>query len=261
MPSPFPGMDPYLEDPIEWPDLHVRLMVAISRQLTAQITPHFYVRIEQRVSIVGLDDEDRRIIIPDLYLAQAGGAPDVVTTANTTITTPTLVTAAETLELREHYIEIYDARSRTVVATIEVLSPVNKAGGAKQAAFQSKRRAVMNSPAHWIEIDLLRAGDRPPEVANKSDYYALLKRGAQPGPYEVWYAQLRDRLPTIAVPLRAPFADVPLDLQAVLNDAYHEARYDAQLAYQGAPPAPALAPADAAWAAARIAAWRQPVAP
>ncbi len=255
MPSPFPGMDPYLEDPIEWSDLHVRLMVAISRQLTAQIAPHFYVRVEQRVSIVDPDDDERRVIIPDVYLAQTGVSSPSQTTGAASIAAPTLITILDELELREHYLEIYDARNRTVVATIEVLSPVNKAGGPKQAAFQSKRRAVMASPAHWIEIDLLRAGERPPEVAGKSDYYALLKRGGQPGLYAVWYCSLRDPLPIIAVPLRAPFADVPLDLQAALTDAYAEARYDDQLTYQGSPPPPLL-PADVTWVKARVAAWR-----
>jgi hypothetical protein len=161
------------------------------------------------------------------------------------------------IELREHFIEIYDARNRSVVATLEVLSPVNKLAGAKRATFLVKRRAVMASPAHWIEIDLLRGGERPPEVAGKSDYYALLKRGGQPGPYEVWYADLRDPLPTIAVPLRDPFADVPLDLQAAFATAYAEARYDDQLQYEGSPPPPPLRPADASWAAALISAWRK----
>lgn len=256
MPTPFPGMDPYLEDPIEWSDLHFRLIGAISRQLTAQVAPHFYVRVEQRVSIVGPDDDERRVIIPDVYLAQTGvQSPPTAGTAQ--IAPPTLISVLDEIELREHFIEIYDARNRSVVTTLEVLSPVNKLAGAKRAAFLAKRRAVMASPAHWIEIDLLRAGERPPEVAGKSDYYALLKRGGQPGPYEVWYANLRDPLPTIAVPLRDPFADVPLDLQAAFTTAYAEARYDDQLQYESSPPPPPLRPADASWAAARISAWRK----
>lgn len=257
MPSPFPGMDPYLEDPIEWSDLHVRLMVAISRQLTAQVAPHFYVRVEQRVSIVGSDDEERRVIVPDVYLAQTGAPPARPVSGSAQIAAPTLVTVLEELELREHFIEIYDARSRAVVATLEVLSPVSKAGGQKQAAFQARRRAVMASPAHWIEVDLLRAGERPKEVAGKSDYSALLKRAGRSGTLEVWYRSLRDQLPTITVPLRAPFADVPLDLQAAFAVAYAEARYDDQLRYDGAPPPPPLPPADAAWASGLLAAWRQ----
>jgi hypothetical protein len=217
--APFPGMDPYLEDPIEWPDLHVRLMVAMSRQLAAQTAPHFYVRVEQRVSMVDPEADARRVIIPDRYLAQTSTSAISPAPASAAIAAPTLVTVLEELEVREHFIEMYDARNRAVIATIEVRSPVNKTSGAKRAAFLAKRRAVMASPAHWIEIDLLRAGERPSEGAGKSDYYALLKRGGQPGPFAVWYRDLRDPLPTIAVPLRPPFPDIPLDLQA----AFHEA--------------------------------------
>ena len=257
MPSPFPGMDPYLEDPIEWSDLHVRLIVEISRQLTAQVAPHFYVRVEQRVSLVEPGDEEGSVIVPDVYLAQTGVATPPTTPMGATIAAPTLITVLDELEAREHYIEIHDARNRAVIATIEVISPVNKTTGTKRATFLAKRRAVMASPAHWIELDLLRAGVRQRELTGQSDYYALLKRGDRPGPFlEVWYANLRDVLPTIAVPLRAPFADVPLDLQAALDSAYAEARYDDQLSYQSAPPPPKLLPADQAWAAARIAAWR-----
>lgn len=258
MASPFPGMDPYLEDPIEWPELHIRLIMALSRQLSAQVTPHFYVRVEQRVSIVDPDDEqERRVIMPDIFLAQSSTPATASNTSERVIATPTLIsTLDEDLEVREYYLAIYDARSRTVVTTIELLSPVNKAGGAKQAAFQAKRQAVMASPAHWIEIDLLRAGERPAEVAGKSDYYALLKRAGQRGPLEVWFCDLRDPLPTIAVPLRSPFADVPLDLQVALDSAYAEARYDAQLNYAAKPPPPPLRRADAAWVGERIAAWQ-----
>lgn len=257
MPSPFPGMDPYLEDPIEWPDVHTRLIAALSRRLTPQIAADFFVRIKQRTTSLGPDSPERDVIIPDIYLAQAGAPPSQPATSAATIAAPTLITTLEELEVREHYIDIYDARDRAVVATIEVISPANKTGGGSRAAFLAKRRAVMASPAHWIEIDLLRAGERPREVAGKSDYYALLKRADRPGgSFEVWYSSIRDPLPTIAVPLRPPFADVPLDLQAALATAYAEARYDDQLTYERPPPAPPLLPADAAWAAAQVNRWR-----
>lgn len=231
-------------------------MVALSRQLTGQVAPNFYVRVEQRVWIVGPDAPERRVIVPDLYLAQSS-VPAGQSAAQAGIAAPTLVTVLEELELREHYLEIYDARNRAVVATIEVLSPTNKIAGPKRDSFLDKRRSVMASPAHWIEIDLLRAGERPPEVAGKSDYYALLKRGDSRGPFEVWYNNVRDRLPTIAVPLREPFADVPLDLQAAIAEVYAEARYGDQIDYGTAPPLPALSPADAAWAQSRIEVWQK----
>lgn len=119
----------------------------------------------------------------------------------------------------------------------------------------AKRATVTPSPTYWIEIDLLRTGERPPEVAGKSDYYTLLKRGGTFGPYEVWYFDLRDPMPTIAVPLRAPFADVPPDLQTAFDDAYTRARYADDIDYTQPVPPP-ICPADRNWARERIAAWQ-----
>lgn len=114
----------------------------------------------------------------------------------------------------------------------------------------------MASNVHWIELDLLRAGARTTEVADKSDYYALLKRGGTLGLFEVWYIDLRDRLPTIAVPLHPPFDDAPLDLQAAFADMYQRAHYAQSIDYTTDLPAPALELSDQQWAKQCIAQWR-----
>ncbi len=200
MPSPFPGMDPYLEEPSGWGGFHSRFINSVSDTIADAVSPNFLVNIEERVFVVPLD-------------------------------------------------EIRDTHSREVVTTIEVLSPFNKAAGTEgREAFLRKRRTVMASKTHWIEIDLLRAGERPEEVAGKSDYYALLKRGDAPPPYEAWLFDLRDPLPTIAVPLRPPFEDVPLNLKSVFNTVYARGHYADALDYSGKPPLPRFRPADAAWA-------------
>lgn len=114
---------------------------------------------------------------------------------------------------------------------IELLSPYNKAANTKgREAFVRKRNLVFASTSHWIEIDLLRASERPPEVAGKSDYYVLLKRAKQSRLYEGWFIDIRDKLPIIAVPWRPPFGDAPLDLQAAFEDTYARAHYAAALA-------------------------------
>jgi hypothetical protein len=155
----------------------------------------------------------------------------------------------------DRYIEIYDAAGRDVVTTLEILSPANKTRGSSgQQAFTRKRTAVMASKTHWIEIDLLREGERSEELADKSHYYALLKRGTV-SPFEVWFFDLRDRMPTIAVPLRPPFEDVPLDLQAIFDTVYARAHYADSVDYTAVIPPPRLRPADVAWAAARIREW------
>ena len=47
--GPFPGMDPYLEEASEWPDVHSRLITAISDALAAAVSPAFIVRIGSTV--------------------------------------------------------------------------------------------------------------------------------------------------------------------------------------------------------------------
>jgi hypothetical protein len=255
MPSPFPGMDPFLEEPAEWTGVHTQLLAAISYALTRLLAPNYSVKIEQRVYIVAPDDLERQQIVPDVYVIN-GRNPSPALKPVGTITAPTLVEPLYEPEIRDRYIEIRDARSREVITTIELLSPFNKAAGTQgRAAFERKRRLVMSTKVHWIEIDLLRLGDRPFEMANQSDYYVLLKRGIPLAPYEVWYINLRDRLPTIGVPLGPSDDDVPLDLQAVFDDMYSRSDYADSIDYTGRVPPPQLRPDDAAWVQSRIQAW------
>jgi len=259
--SPFVGMDPYLEEPALWGSVHTRLMNSISDLLADQVAPDFYVDIQQHVTVLDPDDQVTRRIVPDIYVAERTPvAAEKVDSPS--ITAPTFITSLEPIDIVERHIEVRDRRSREVITVIEVLSPWNKAAGPKRRdAFQEKRAKVMASLTHWIEIDFLRAGKRPAEVADKSDYYALLKRGNAPKMdaawgYEVWYINLRDQLPTIAVPLRPPHDDVPLDLQAVLTDLYRRARYAESIDYAEPVPPPRLQPADEAWVGSQIAQWQ-----
>lgn len=244
MPSPFPGMDPYLEDPRLWESFHNRLIGMLDELTSARVRPHFYVEEQSSVFIVDGGAFPRPPVKPDVYLAERP------------ITQPTLVTARFPEEMRQRYLEIRDSRNHTVVAVLELLSPSNKATGtAGHEAFLRKRRDCFAARVHWIEIDLLRTGKRPDEVAGQSDYYVLLKRASAAAEFEVWYTDLRNPLPVIAVPLTDDFADVPVDLQAALDRVY--ARYYAErMDYRDPPPSPRLPPADATWVAGRLQEWR-----
>jgi hypothetical protein len=254
--SPFPGMDPYVEDPVEWGGMYTRLMNSISDQLLALVQPNFSVKIEQHVYLMGPDETRTRQVVPDVYLVET--LPQGAWSGSSVgIMTPTIVEPLYELEITERWIEVRDKRDREVVTIIELLSPFNKAqNSAGRAAFVRKRSNIMQTRTNWVEIALLRAGERPAEVADKSDYYALLKRSGVLDAYEVWYFDLRDRMPTIAIPLRTPFADVPLDLQAAFADAYRRGGYATDLDYTSAVPEPALRPASAIWVRQQIMAWR-----
>lgn len=257
-PSPFPGMDLYLEEPTRWPGVHTRLITLIADTLAPQLAPAFTVAIEERVYIATPDDLlAYPPIRPDVHLVSGRGRilQDV---SSAVITPPLVIESLEEEEVRERYLEIRDTRTRAVITTIEVVSPANKAPGTEgRTQFLRKRRRIMASQTHWIEIDLLRVGERPPEARERADYYALLRRGVTGAPYELWTATLRERLPVIAIPTRAPIPDLPLDLQALVETVYARGVYAEMIDYGEPAPAPPLPLEDAHWAREQIAAWRQ----
>lgn len=253
--SPFPGMDPYLESPQEWSTVHSLLLGHILEALAARVPSEYVVRIEQRVYIAEPESLAQTTFEPDVFVARERQALYAASAPN--ITPPTFLDL-ENLEPDTHdrFIEIRDGRSRDIVTTLELLSPFNKRLGAQgYTAFQRKRTSVMASSTHWIEIDLLRAGERPAAVTGRSDYYALLKRGGVPT-CEVWYFEVRELLPVISVPLRPPHADVALDLQAIFGEMYRRAHFAGQIDYSQPAPPPAFSIEDRRWAAARVEAWQ-----
>jgi hypothetical protein len=236
-------MDPFLEDPRTWESVHTRLIAVMSELLSALVRPRYYVEVESTVYIISPDDLERSMVRPDLYLVRHG--VDAQRAEARPISASIVVEPIYPLELRQHYLEVRNSRTEAVVTTIELLSPANKAPRAdSRAAYLAKRAKLMASPAHWLEIDLLRAGERSEEVAVAGDYYALLKRSGSVT-YEVWPIDLRDLLPTVAIPLTEPDTDVPLDLQTAFTLMYDRHAYADRIDYRKAPPRPLLVPADA----------------
>src|SRR5438552_1030856 len=145
MPSPFPGMDPYLEAPRLWPDVHHSLISGIRQQLNPQLRPKYVARIEERVYISDETDPGRKAIIPDLHVMAVDGSRAAETSSHRSSQGET-AQAVEVVELieqeiHEPRIEILDAESRNVVTVIEVLSPTNKIRGSEgRREYMKKRR-------------------------------------------------------------------------------------------------------------------------
>ena len=256
MPSPFPGMDPYLEHPARWGGVLTRLIAVIGELLTQQAAPRFFVDSEDAVYVLGLDDPGRPMVRPDLAIVDAG-RPAAPAQQRGRIATPTLLDLQASLEVRIPYLKIIDTTDRQVVAIIKVLSPINKAAGSSgQREFVRKREQLFRSRTHWLEIDLLRAGSRPPAIPQRGNYDAALHRAGEPDRLEAWFVSLRDPLPTVAVPLRPPFEDLALDLQQALGTLYDRYRYDTALDYREPPPSPPLSESDSRWARERITEWQ-----
>ena len=71
MPSPFPGMDPFLETPELWRDVHHGLISQIRGTLNSALRPHYVARVALRVYVSDEDDPGREAIIPDVRVESA----------------------------------------------------------------------------------------------------------------------------------------------------------------------------------------------
>jgi hypothetical protein len=246
-------MDPYLEEPGRWAGVHDGLIGAIRADLNRRLGPRFVADAGTTVYVVAADD--RRWVYPDVFVVETRQA--VGTGAGARIAAPVQVLIDGPDTFSQPHVVIRDTASLEVVTFLEILSPINKSPATSRARsdFLRKRDEVIFSRTNWVEIDLLRAGERPPEVRGAGDFYVLVKR---PGSNiaDVWPAGLRDRLPTIGVPLRDDADDVPLDLQTMLDQVWTDGRYADLVNYAGPPPPPALDAADARWAAEQIRRWR-----
>jgi hypothetical protein len=247
MPSPFPGMNPYLEQNDSWEDFHQNFITRAQETLSRQVGPNYLVKIEVRLLLHELSAEQRRFIgRADLGVtAPPASVSSIVPSASVAAPVELELPAVETE--RHSSIEIRDRRNRRVVTVIELLSPSNKAPGSDREDYLAKRRQVLAGMTHLIEIDLRRGGERPtpPEIP-PCDYYVLLSRYEQRPKVLVWLLKLRQRLPIIPIPLAAPDPDVSLDLQSVLDRAYDAADYGKYIYNET--PDPPLSGQDEAWA-------------
>jgi hypothetical protein len=148
---------------------------------------------------------------------------------------------------RLSYIEIVDREYQEVVTVIELLSPANKKPGDDREQYLAKRRELIAGGVHLVEIDLLRGGTRMPvEDLPDCDYCVLVSRSEERPRVGLWAFRMREPLPEIPIPLRAPDPDARIDLKRVLDRTWDAAGYE-DYVYRGRPKPP-LHPADAAWA-------------
>ena len=277
MPSPFPGMDPYLESPAFWRGVHTNLVVFIGRALNIHLPPGFAAKVEERVYLQWEDNpSENRFVQPDVMIRrepvpvylpvergeERGGTAVLERPVDnvTELETPYEVVLLSPRE-RERFIEVVTTGDESrVVAVIEVLSPANKTPGSGRREYLSKQKALLGSETHLLEIDLLRGGQHTvavPEQAVRErsktwDYLFCLHRGGEDEHYQYWAKTVRDRLPrTLFVPLTDGVPDAILDLQAVFEEVCDAGRYPRQADYTAAP-FPPLAPEDEAWANALL---------
>ena len=250
MPSPFPGMNPYLEQDDAWHDFHERFLPHLAETIAGQVGTHYIVKIDEHVFIHEPPDEDRTFLgRADVFVSTGQALAEAQTaTVSPGTDAPERITLPAVDVERLSYLEIRDRRDRRVVTVIELLSPANKYSGSDREQYLNKRGEILASRTHLVEIDLLRGGPRMPfgKALPECAYYVLVSRTENRREADIWRIQLRDSLPTIPIPLREPDPDVRIDLQALLHRVYDAARY-VNYIYEGAP-YPALSADDADWA-------------
>ncbi len=234
MPSPFPGMDPYLEAPHIWPDLHHALAAEIRSELNQTLPSPYYARLEMRPELGLLADPIRHHFV----------------------------------EIRD------SSQGHKLITLIEIVSPSNKRPGPDRQAYERKQRELLESDASLVELDLLRDGRRVlpdlnleamiRDLPEPTAYVVLVNRAWRRSPgssaYQVFPIGLREWLPCISVPLKEGEDEVTLDLQLAFNRAYDSGPYRrGAVDYAGTPAEPPLSKEDAAWAAELTRRWREPV--
>lgn len=238
MPSPFPGMDPYLEERSLWPDVHSSLISYIREVLQPQVRPKYIARIGERIELASV----QKGYIPDVMIVQPPGNPArSVAQAGVMVADEPITLAFLEEERHIPYIEIIYRATGDVVTVIEVISPANKSGEGRNE-YLRKQKDLLNSQVNLVEIDLLGFGQpttlaRTANITTPADwrYVITISRVHRRKSLEVYAFSLRDRLPRCRIPLRAVDPDVVLDLPTVFDRCYDVGGYDLLIDYTQEP--------------------------
>lgn len=256
MPSPFPGMDPWLESPALFPDLHDSLIFLLREAVNAALPRPYYARTRTRVWI---EDHQRRepdvsVASPPSFAPSRGDASARRLFAEVGMLTVEMDSQDDPME--ETYLEIYSADGERLVTAVEVLSLSNKSSGDKgREAYCEKQAEYLNAGTGLVEIDLLRDGRHTTAVplsglrrSSRDHAYHVCVTGAAVGrQYSIAPIRLADSLPRIPIPLDLGVTPVLVELQPLLDRSYDSGNYDRSLQY-ARPPIPALSAPQQAWA-------------
>jgi Protein of unknown function (DUF4058) len=246
MPSPFPGMNPYLEQSYDWEEFHLNFIARMQEYLHARIGPKYIVKAEVRLLLHERSASERGFIGKgdvgiSSFRPPSGAGPAGPLSAPVQLRLPAVEVE------KQPYLEIRDVKNRRVITVIELLSPSNKKPGSDRDMYLAKRQQILLQPVHLVEIDLRRGGTRPtPPDLPPSDYYVLVSKCEDRPTVGVWPFGLRDPLPVVPVPLSDPEPAVPLDLKAILDHTYDAVGYGDHIYLET--PEPPLSAEDDAWA-------------
>ena len=261
MPSPFPGMDPFLETQPRWEIFHGWFIRELARlALPKASCMGCWIDVER--DVYGQDPSGDMVAVgePDeVFSVAAGQEPwtgnggSVATLAVPRSVREVVIDPEEARQHRQHYLVVRENKKwPRALAVVELLSPANKSGNYART-YNAKRGKFLASLTHFMEIDFLRGGDNPlrghfPELA-PTPYFIFVARKNTIGRHEEEFPlRLQDPLPTIGLPLWGNRPDLPLDLAEAFRSAYDLTTGGRPIDYaEEDVPEPALVPDDSAW--------------
>jgi len=267
MPSPFPGMDPFLESPVYFGDLRDGLIYNLQAQLQKELPPTYYASKSDRVWVEV--EDHRRMIEPDVNVIRRDRESDepnerpAAVAGGVAVAEPLVIPVVHD-EHRETYLDILTRGpdGEVIVATIEILSPTNKRSDSPgRKLYLDKQREVLDEGRiHLVEVDLLRGGEHttamPRAAAMKRsggyDYHICIRRADIWLDALVYPVRIRDCLPRFSIPLLPGDGDVIVDLQVAFDRSYEDGPFAKRVDYRKPVPEPPLSPDDAAWVAERL---------
>jgi len=243
----FPGMNPYLEHPSLWREVHFWLIAQLAKSLNPVFVPKYRAAVEKRVYL-----DSVLVGIADAAIFQSNPATKLNSVVTTEVLSkPVKVTLPQSEEITERYLEIREVKTGRVVTVIEVLSPKNKRVGEGREKYLTKRQKVLNSATHLVEIDLLRSGNfMPMAEAILSDYRILVSRANLRPAAELYPFNLREAIPQFLLPLQPEDQEPIIDLSEVLRQISQDAALDMAIDYSQ-PPVPPLSSSDFEWLQSR----------
>ncbi len=207
MPSPFPGMDPFLEEEKLWPVFQHHFVASLYQTLLPNLIDRYRARVGHRV-----------------YATEMA-----------------LFTSVIREEHQEEFIEIRQRNDNRLVTFIDVVSPTNKLTPPGRAAYLERRREARVQNASIVEIDLSLQGEPMLEYSREGlpewDYAITVTRSLQPERYEIYTSTLQKRLPRFKLPLAMDDRDTVVDLQVAFARAYDQAGFEKRIDYKATPAA------------------------
>jgi len=221
MPSPFPGMDPYLEDDKLWPPFQQQLVHTLYQILLPGLVDRYRARVAQRH-----------------YTTEQA-----------------LFTSIVREDHHEDYIEIRQRSDGRLITLVEAVSPANKTTAMGRQVYMDKRREGRMCGCNVVEIDLVLQGSPMLDYSREGlpdwDFAITVTRSTQPERHEIYTATLQKRLPRFRLPLAADDRDTVLDLQAAFARAYDQGNF-ANLIDYGRDPSTRLDDDDRRWLEQRL---------